>query len=90
MTEPEHKINGPVYASWDEAMADPNLDLSKPWYVAPDADQPDSVFRASLDAGGKTASVSREWPDGWQTLEPIDETKPLPDVRAERGRGQRA
>jgi hypothetical protein len=70
MTEPEHKINGPVYASWDEAMADPNLDLSKPWYVAPD----------------------REWPDGWQTLEPIDETKPsLPPTipeGVELGRGK--
>ena len=30
------KLNGPVYRSWDEAMSDPSLDLSKPWYVVPD------------------------------------------------------
>jgi hypothetical protein len=30
------KLNGPLYGSWGEAMADPAFDPSKPWYVAPD------------------------------------------------------
>jgi len=48
------EFHGPVYRTWDEAMADPDLDLSKPWYVAdPDAPQtppPAEPF---------------EWPSGW-------------------------
>lgn len=37
------KLNGPVYRSWDEAMADPALDLSKPWFVAPEPVASDSA-----------------------------------------------
>jgi hypothetical protein len=47
---------GPVYRSWDEAMSDPNLDLTKPWFVVPD---PVPVDPADFANG---------WPEGWTEL----------------------
>jgi hypothetical protein len=49
-------VIGPVYRSWDEAMADPDLDPSKPWFVAPDA------------APAKLSDLVDGWPDGWTEL----------------------
>lgn len=54
------KLSGPVYGTWDEAMTDPNLDLSKPWFFAPDAELPQGVYRAPADA-----KSDFDWPDGW-------------------------
>lgn len=33
-------------------MSDPELDLSRPWFVAPDPVEPAAV-------------VDQDWPDGW-------------------------
>lgn len=55
---------GPLFGSWDEAMAHMREhpdDLGKPWYVAPDADLPPSVYRAVPDE-------PYEWPSGWRDL----------------------
>jgi hypothetical protein len=47
-----NRLAGPVYPSWDEALADPDLDLSKPWFVAPD-DSPETT-PAEADWSGWT------------------------------------
>ena len=45
-----------IYRSWDEAMDDPDLDLSRLWFVAPDVDL-------------ATEGEPFEWPEGWINFE---------------------
>jgi hypothetical protein len=68
MSSEKPKLPGPLYRTWDEAMSDPALNLSKPWFVAdPDAATPGTIPDLS------------DW-TGWFVSEPIDETgKQLPD-----------
>lgn len=51
------EIRGPVYPSWEAAFTDPDLDISKPWYVAPDPESP-------LGPGALLAV----WPPGWKEI----------------------
>lgn len=55
MTGQSDELSGPVYRSWDEAMADSGLDLGQSWYVA--------EIRP-----GKIVEDDDEWPDGWKEL----------------------
>ncbi len=60
------RLPGPLYDSWDDAMSDPNFDLSRPWFIAdPDvpADQPPARDTAPS-----------EWPAGWAETEAVDLT----------------
>jgi hypothetical protein len=56
MTNPD-ELPGPVYPSWAAAMADPTLDLSRPWFVAPEGSEPMNYGPATPD-----------W-TGWQVLD---------------------
>jgi hypothetical protein len=50
------KLAGPLYRTWDDAMSDPALDLSKPWFVADPDREPVAV-----------ADRDTDW-SGWQEL----------------------
>lgn len=68
MSSENPRLPGPVYRTWDDAMGDSSLDLSKPWFVAD-------------PSAGTSVSVPdlADW-SGWTVIEPIDETgERLPD-----------
>lgn len=68
MTQPKRQ----VYGSWDEAMADPELDLARPWFVAPPVPAPVSVSGSDFD-----------W-SGWQSVGQTNERADVPAVFAAR------
>lgn len=54
------KLHGPLYSSWDEAMADPAFDPSRPWYVAPDPVELPAVPEEPVDWSGWTTIGATE------------------------------
>jgi hypothetical protein len=46
----------PVYDSWDEAMADPALDLGAPWFVVAEPAPQDGPVHFT------------GWPDSWREI----------------------
>jgi hypothetical protein len=57
---------GPCYDSWDEAMADPELDLGKPWFVVTGWKLPPNVFRAP-EVGGEVRPALEVFKDAWSS-----------------------
>lgn len=88
MTKRTLADGSPVYDSWDEALADPDLDLSRPWHIAYEPDP----------SGGKAVQLLPEWPPGWveigattkQPEEPMTYAHDLPALNSWDGDETRA
>lgn len=63
-------VGGPVYDSWDEAMSDPDLDLSRPFFI--DLSQPFSIVPPAPDPPGSDPEEPTDW-SGWTAVGYTDE-----------------